>query len=466
MPKPPPPPDTPTPTVHGFLKAILRSGLINREALPDLLRPLPAEQRNEPEAIAEFLIRAGQLTRFQARKLLQGAPLGLVLGPFEVLAPIARGGMGTVYLARDRRSQQLLALKVLPPRRARAEERILARFRREMEMCQRVSHPNLAWTYEVGVNQGVYYIAMEYIPGKSLSRLIVEEGLLPVPRLARLAAEVALALDHAHMQGLIHRDLKPSNIMVTPNDHAKVLDLGLALMKGEATAGEREVIGGQGYIVGTMDYIAPEQTADPSKVDARCDLYSLGCSLYYALTGRHPFPGGTAKDKILRHRTEEPTPILQLNPTVPPGFVSLVQRMMAKDPADRPASAAALRIDLLAWADRGPGLPLDRPEDAGYMEAVAQVETKESSMELEATSAPDEPAPATDIPSENAPEAIPVDTSPALPQRPRPRSLSLGKREPQPRAARIPWLYYLIPVGACVLIAGVMLIYFLLWRRG
>ena len=105
-------------------------------------------------------------------------------------------------------------------------------------MCQRVSHPNLAWTYEVGVNGGVHYIAMEYIPGKSLARLVVEEGPLPVARIARLAAEVALALDHAHSQGLIHRDLKPSNIMITPNDHAKVLDLGLALMAGEPTNGE------------------------------------------------------------------------------------------------------------------------------------------------------------------------------------------------------------------------------------
>src|SRR5262249_48923934 len=159
--------------------------------------------------------------------------------------------------------------------------------------CQRVSHPHLAYTYDVGVYQGVYFIAMEYVPGKSLYRLVAEEGPLAAPRAARLFAEVAAALDHAHNQGLIHRDMKPSNIPITPHDHAVVLDLGLALIEGE-TVSNREVMGGQGYVVGTMDYIAPEQSEDACRVDPRADIYALGGTLYYALTGRAPFPGGTA----------------------------------------------------------------------------------------------------------------------------------------------------------------------------
>jgi serine/threonine protein kinase len=373
--------------------------------------------------------------------------------------------MGTVYLARDHRSGQMVALKVLPPGRAREEERLLARFRREMEMCQRVSHPHLAWTYEVGAYRGVYYIAMEYIPGRSLYRVVQDDGPLPVPRLARLFAEVALALDHAHTQGLIHRDLKPSNIVVTPHDHAKVLDLGLALMQGEG-AGPREVIGGQGYVVGTMDYIAPEQTDDPSKVDARCDVYALGCTMYFALTGRPPFPGGTSKEKIFRHRGEEPEPLAALNPAVPPQFAALVQRMMVKDPAGRMESAALVRHELMRWADKGPGLPLDQPEDSGYRQSVEQLEACEPSAEMvaEAIPAAEEPSPEPS-PEPGEPEAPeePVAAPASVPAPPRPRRRPAPRvmkeeetRRPERQAAPL-WLFYAVPIAAGALLGGLVL---------
>src|SRR5438270_147351 len=192
---------------------------------------VPPDQRHSVDVLADHLVDTGKLSRFQADKLRQGMALGLVLGPFHVLTPLGKGGMGTVYLARDSRSQLLVALKVLPPKRAREEERLLARFQREMEMCRRVAHPHLAWAYEVGVCQGVYYIAMEYIPGQSLYRLVNDQGPLEIARAARLFSEVASALEHAHNQGLIHRDMKPSNIIITPHDHAKVLDLDLALVQ-------------------------------------------------------------------------------------------------------------------------------------------------------------------------------------------------------------------------------------------
>ena len=367
--------------VDTFLRTVLRSGLLSRDELQESLRALPRAQRTDPEAMAEHLIRLGKLSRFQARKLLEGAPLGLVLGPFQVLAPVGRGGMGTVYLARDTRSDLLLALKILPPKRAREEERLLTRFRREMEMSQRVAHPHIAWTYEVGVYQGVYFIAMEYIPGKSLYRLIQDEGPLTVPRAARLFAEVASALDHAHHQGLIHRDLKPSNIMVTPHDHAKLLDLGLALMANEGK-GDREVIGGEGYVVGTMDYIAPEQAENAAKVDARCDIYSLGCTLYYALTGQPPFPGGSNRERIQRHMIEEARSVSELNPTVPAAFADLVARMMAKDPDDRFFTAAAVEEALREWAGDERPQPLDQRTDQEYEQAVITLETQEPSGEL------------------------------------------------------------------------------------
>ncbi len=370
---------TDLPSVEGFLKTVLRSGLLDRAQLQEALRDVPKEQRDDPRALADHLVRKGKLTRFQASKIMRGAGRGLLLGHFQILSPIGRGGMSTVYLARDERSGELVALKLLPPSRWRNEDRLLARFQREMEMSRRVAHPHLAWTYESGICQHVYYIAMEYIPGKNLSRVVAEGGPLSVARAARLMAEAASGLEHAHNQGLIHRDLKPSNIMVTPNDHAKVLDLGLALMLGEQA--EESVIGGQGYIVGTMDYIAPEQTTDSAGVDGRADIYALGCTLYFALTGQPPFPGGSSRDKVRRHRNEEPRPLLELAPSVPADFARLVEQMMAKEPKERPPSAAAVEEELRAWATDAPILPLDRREDPWYVEAVAALEQAEPPVE-------------------------------------------------------------------------------------
>jgi serine/threonine protein kinase len=169
--------------------------------------------------------------------------------------------------------------------------------------------------------------------------------------------------------------------MVTPHDHAKVLDLGLAIVQGEKNV-DRCVIGGQGYIVGTMDYIAPEQADDASKATPRSDIYSLGCTLYSVLTGRPPFPGGTNKEKIHRQRTEEPPPLEQLNPSVPAAFAAVVRRMMAKDPAQRYPSAAAVEEELMRWAEAESVLPLDAPGDDTYAEAVARLETAEPSAEV------------------------------------------------------------------------------------
>jgi serine/threonine protein kinase len=453
------------PAVDDFLKTVLRSGLLDREQLQQTLRTVPVDQRDDPDVLAAHLVKAGKLTRFQSRKLLQGTALGLVLGPFQVLAPIGKGGMGTVYLSRDTRSGQLVALKVLPPKRAREEERVLARFQREMEMCQRVAHPNIAWTCDVGKCQGVYYIAMEFIPGRSLSRLVAAEGPLPAARAARLLAEIAAALDHAHHQGIIHRDIKPSNIIVTPNDHAKLLDLGLALARGES-GGAREVIGGQGYIVGTMDYISPEQADDPSKVDARSDLYSLGCTLYFALTGQPPFPGGTAAEKIQRHKTEQPTPVPQLNSNVPPAFIGLLRKLMAKKPAQRPASAAAVREELLAWAGGEAVLPMDRPEDDGYREAVAKIENAEPSTEenCEALPSNSTPLPAPLTTQEQAPPPVveplaepvaPPAAPPPAKRRGRPSALALSHSARPPRPAGTPALVvYMVAGGVALFCLG------------
>ncbi len=354
--------------VDDFLRKILRSGLLSREQLQTTLRSLPKDRREEVSAITDHLIAHSKLTRFQTWKLQQGITLGLTLGPYQILTPLGRGGMGTVYLALDTRTQQHVALKILPPRAARREERLLARFQREMELSQKIKHPHLARTIEAGVFQNIHYIAMEYIPGQTLYRIVSLQGPLSVARAANLFAEVAAALGSAHAQGVIHRDMKPSNIMVTPHDHAKVLDLGLAFTEGEEVE-DVEVVGGKGYIVGSIDYMAPEQTRDPTNIDGRADLYALGCCLYFALTGKPPFPDGTVYGKVKAHRHEAPAPIRDKNPQVPETFAALIHRLTAKSPADRFATAADVEGVLSSWRS-GNEKPLDSPGDTAFQDAV------------------------------------------------------------------------------------------------
>ncbi len=373
-----PPPAPPNPDLDRFLRALERSGLHPATRIQALRRAAPADAQTDATKLGEYFADQGALTHFQITKLRQGTWQGLVLGPFHILSPLGRGGMSTVYLARDTRkpdgAKALVALKVLPPKRAREEDRMLARFRREMDMCQRVSHPNVTRTFEAGYVNGVHYIAMEYIRGMSLRRLVADHGPLSVSRAARLFAEVADGLEHAHEKGLIHRDLKPANIMVTPNGHAKVLDLGLALAVDEELPSDRKIVGDKGYVVGTMDYIAPEQVDDPTGVDARADLYALGCSLYFALTGQPPFPGGTSIEKMKRHRTAEPTEISELNPTVPSDFARVVERLMDKNPTYRYQSAAATAQALAPWTVGDPETPFDEEGGQSESDVVLEIE--------------------------------------------------------------------------------------------
>ncbi len=380
------------PTVDRFLQMLARSGLLDRDRLRQITGAIPGKIRQDVAKLADYLVEKQHITQFQANKILKGAWQGLVLGPYQVLAPLGRGGMGSVYLARNTSAvangttdksaiPALVALKVLPPKRAREEDRTLARFLREMDMCRRVNHPHVTQTFEAGDIQGVHYIAMEYIRGTSLSKVVKDGGPLPIPRTARYFSEVAAGLSHAHEKGLIHRDLKPSNLMVTPNGHAKILDLGLAIAIDEALPADKTIVGGQGYVVGTMDYIAPEQVEDPSQVDFRADLYAIGCSIYFALTGQPPFPGGTSQEKMKRHCNDFAEPVSDLNPTVPVAFARIVDKLMEKDPGRRYHSAEQLRDALLPWIAGDPEKPMDVDPHLTEAEALRQLEEQQQKAE-------------------------------------------------------------------------------------
>ena len=336
--------------LSAFVDTVRRSRLLDAADLDRFAaRHHTASARN----FADALVRAGELTHYQADKLIRGKWQGLVLGPYSVLTPLGRGGMGTVvYLARDRRMSEalgdsvLVALKLFPDRKAATDRTALARFRREMALGPRLNHPNVVRTFASGTTDAVHYLALEYVPGKTLRQTVDATGPLAVGDAARVFADIAAGLHHVHERGLIHRDVKPANLMIRPDGRAVLLDLGLAFAPGEPLPADPTIAGGRGYIVGTMDYLAPEQARHATEVGPAADVYGLGCALFFALTGRVPFPANGVREKMRRHRDDAPPPI----PGVPPRFERIVHRLMAKAPADRPASAAAARDVLLPWA--------------------------------------------------------------------------------------------------------------------
>jgi serine/threonine protein kinase len=385
------------PLPSSFIEFAGKSKLVSPVDLEKLAARMPTATARE---LAEELVRTGELTRYQAGKLLRGLWEKLAIGPYRLLAPLGRGGMGTVYLARDVRLAEelgddvLLALKILPPSMARDEPRLIARFRREIEMGKRVDHPNIAKTLAGGETEGVHYLAIEYVPGRSVRELVRDGGRLAVGEAARVFADVAAGLQHMHERGLIHRDLKPANVMVTPEGHGKALDLGLAYAPGEPLPDDHTIVGSNRYIVGTMDYISPEQARNAIGVDPRSDVYSMGCSIYYSITGTPPFPGGSSLDKIRRQRSLKPVALSELNEAVPKKFAKLVERMMAKDPAARPATAAEARELLLPFATAPLTLPTRSVRDT-----VGAIDNPTANPELWSEGV-EQPHPATGTPGE------------------------------------------------------------------
>ena len=345
------------PTATDVFRNLVRSRLFDLGMLEKLLATAQALPNSQPSDFLNFLVERQELTQFQAQSLARGNWQGLRVGPYRLLYPIARGGMGSVYLADGGRTQvsverKLVALKLLPPKRAKEVPRMLTRFQREIDISNQLPvHPHLMRTLDSGLESGVHYLALEYLTGKTVRQLVVENGTLPIGQAARIFCDVASGLHQFHNAGFVHRDLKPGNVIVSPDGRAKLLDFGFALIQGETPPTDPTIIGGKGYTVGTMDYLAPEQAQDASRVSPSADLYSLGCSLYFALTGTAPFPEKTAQDKIRAHRTQYPPDLTTMNPTIPAEFSRLVQWFLAKRPDQRPMSAAEVVQHLEPWAD-------------------------------------------------------------------------------------------------------------------
>ncbi len=332
-----------------FVANLEKSGLVTASTLERARAQLPDGPASDAAVrLARLLIQQGALTTYQARKILGGATRGFFLGDYRILRSLGEGGMGKVYLAANQKDGLRVAIKVLPASKAADGGQALLRFRREMELSRRARHPNLARTIGVGQVGDVHFMVLEYVPGESLFQLVKHPrgGPLRVPDAARYFQKVVDGLEAAHDAGLVHRDVKPSNLMVTPEGDARILDLGLARLMDEESPLTRPNV-----VIGTLDYASPEQLGNAAKADRRSDLYSLGCTMYFALAGRAPFEGGDVVNKIFKQRMDDPEPLERVARGVPSAFAAIVKKLMAKDPGDRYQNCAELRGDLARWAD-------------------------------------------------------------------------------------------------------------------
>ncbi|MBL8796862.1 MAG: serine/threonine protein kinase, partial [Planctomycetia bacterium] len=340
------------PSTETFVETLRACELLDAPQLNELRRTFPAGG-DDPRPLARRLMQQGWLTAYQINQLLTGHGHELSLGHYILLERLGEGGMGQVYKARHQKLGRVVALKVMRKDRM-TEHDTIRRFQREIQAIAQLSHPNIVMAFDADEVHGVHFFAMEYFEGIDLNRLVRRLGSLPISKACEYIRQAALGLQHAHERGLVHRDVKPSNLLLTKGGPpaaggslVKILDMGLARLEMGSDATESsQTLTQRGVIIGTADFIAPEQAMNPHGADIRCDLYSLGCTFYFLLTGQVPFTGGTALEKLFRHRLEPPKPVQELRPDVPDVVADIVQRLLAKAPADRYQTPATLATDL------------------------------------------------------------------------------------------------------------------------
>jgi serine/threonine-protein kinase len=380
-------PSTETVTVPALESIRSVTDLVNAIGCYRLLTPVQFDEltldlrRNllEVEKLAQELVARGWLTPYQIGHLLRGRAADLCLGCYVLLEQIGNGATGWVFKARHQRLGRVVALKVLR-RELLADEELLARFYREIELVSSLAHPHVVHAYDAGPLGRAHALAMEYVEGIDLHRLVKQSGPLSALQALDCVLQAARGLQHIHEHGLVHRDIKPSNLLVSggvvsgersdtagslfTTQHSpvtthqlKILDLGLAGLGKTTRAGTfEETLSGrltpqESILMGTPDYMAPEQALDFHSADIRADIYSLGCTWYFLLTGKPPFSGGTVMQKLLRHQCAEPPALAELRPDVPPDHVQVLRRMLQKDPAERYQTPAEL---IAALAGKGP----------------------------------------------------------------------------------------------------------------
>jgi serine/threonine protein kinase len=337
-------------TVENVCGLLIRSKLLTPDAVKAMYQRWQGEARDAVANLAQFtrwLVAHNYVTEYQAALVARGHADSFFIHQYKILDRLGKGRTAGVYKAVHQLGQ-VVAIKILPPSRAQ-KPRILARFQREVHLALKLKHPNVVRSFQVGETAGLHYLVMEYLEGEALDTVLQRRKRLPAQEAVRLVYQALQGLQHIHEQGLVHRDLKPANLMLVPGrtpgepDNTlratlKILDIGLgrALFdeRAAAMAGNLHLTG-EGMLLGTPDYLAPEQARNARGSDIRADIYSLGCVLYHCLTGQPPFPDTNILSQMVRHATEAPKPLRELVPELPDGLQPILNLMLAKDPAQR-----------------------------------------------------------------------------------------------------------------------------------
>jgi serine/threonine protein kinase len=339
-------------SVDQFKEALIASGLFETDHVEAFWRSLPVgRQPHDAEAFAKLLVDNEHLTAFQAAELLSNGRTPLVLGDYVLLDRIGAGGMGQVFKAKHKHMDRLVAIKLISEAMTK-DASAVQRFQRELKAAAKLVHPNIVQAYDASVQRGVWYLVMEYVEGRDLAEMLATDGPFDSERAVDLVRQASRGLAFAHHKGIVHRDIKPANLLLDRTGTLKIMDMGLARIEDNPTI---EGLTQTGQVMGTVDYMAPEQAIDTRSADARADIYSLGCTLFRLLTDQNMYDGATLVQKLMAHQNS-PTPSLQqLRPDVSTPLAAVFEKMVAKRPQDRLQTMEDVEEALSGLIEQGSG---------------------------------------------------------------------------------------------------------------